>query len=30
MFMTDKNPSRVVFWGLSEERGWVERVEINL
>jgi hypothetical protein len=30
MFMTDKNPSRVVFWGLSEDRGWVERVEINL
>ena len=30
MFMTDKNPSRVVFWGLSEERGWAERVEINL
>ena len=30
MFMTDKNPSRVVFWGLSETRGWAERVEINL
>jgi hypothetical protein len=30
MFMTDKNPSRVVYWGLSETRGWAERVEINL
>jgi hypothetical protein len=30
MFMTDKNPSKVVFWGLSETRGWAERVEINL
>ena len=30
MFMTDKNPSRVVFWGLSETRGWAERVEIKL
>jgi hypothetical protein len=30
MFMTDKTPSRVVFWGLSETRGWAERVEIKL
>ena len=27
MFMTDKNPSRVVYWGYSEKRGWAERVE---
>ena len=30
MFLTDKNPSRVVYWGLSKERGWAERVEFNL
>ena len=30
MFLTDKNPSRVVFWGFSDERGWGERVEIKL
>ena len=30
MFMTDKNPTKVVFWGLSETRGWAEKVEINL
>lgn len=29
MFMTDVNPSRVVYWGLSKD-GWEERVEINL
>ena len=30
MFLTDKNPSRVVFWGYSDKRGWSERVEIKL
>lgn len=30
MFMTDKNPKRVVYWGHSEKRGWAERVEIPL
>ena len=30
MFMTDKKPSRVVFWGFSDSRGWAERVEIKL
>jgi hypothetical protein len=26
-FLTDKMPSRVVYWGYSKEIGWVERVE---
>jgi hypothetical protein len=30
MFLTDKNPSRVVYWGYSQERGWAERIEIKL
>ena len=30
MFMTDKTPSRVVYWGHSKERGWAERVEYSL
>ena len=30
MFLVDKEPSRVVFWGYSESRGWCERVEYNL
>lgn len=30
MFMTDKDPSRVVFWAHSPTRGWAERHEINL
>ena len=30
MFMTDVNPSKVVFWGHSEERGWAERYEVEL
>ena len=30
MFITDKTPARLVFWGHSPVRGWVERVEINL
>ena len=30
MFLTEKEPSRVVFWGYSKERGWSEKVEINL
>lgn len=27
MFMVDKLPAKVVFWGHSKERGWAERVE---
>ena len=30
MFMTDKNPSRVVYWAHSPKRGWAERQEIQL
>lgn len=30
MFLTDKTPSRVVYWGISKERGWAERVEFKL
>ena len=30
MFMTEKKPSRVVYWAYSNERGWAERVEIKL
>jgi hypothetical protein len=30
MFLTDKKPSRVVFWGYSDKRGWAERSEIKL
>lgn len=30
MFLTDKNPSRVVYWAYSKERGWAERIEIPL
>ena len=30
MFLTDKKPTRVVFWGYSRERGWAERSEIIL
>ena len=30
MFMTDRDPVRVVFWGFSEQRGWAERVEYAL
>lgn len=30
MFLTDKKPSRVVYWGYSEKRGWAERVEFPL
>ncbi len=26
-FLTDKTPARVVFWGYTEEDGWVERIE---
>jgi hypothetical protein len=29
-FITDKIPSRVVYWAFSEEKGWCERVEHNL
>lgn len=27
MFLTDKNPSRVVYWAYSNSRGWAERYE---
>ena len=27
MFLTDKNPTRVVYWANSNKRGWAERVE---
>ena len=30
MFLTDKNPKRVVYWGYSNKRGWSERIEIKL
>jgi uncharacterized protein (UPF0297 family) len=30
MFLTEKKPSRVVFWGYSDKRGWAERAEIQL
>jgi len=30
MFLTDQNPHRAVFWGLSKERGWAERYELIL
>lgn len=30
MFLTDTEPSRVVYWAHSPERGWAERVEIKL
>ena len=30
MFLTDKEPSRVVYWAYSNKRGWAERVEIKL
>jgi len=30
MFLTDKNPSKVVYWGHSPERGWAEKEEIIL
>jgi hypothetical protein len=26
-FLTDKVPKRVVYWGFTEEEGWVERIE---
>lgn len=29
-FLTDKLPSRVVYWAISQSRGWAERVEIKL
>jgi hypothetical protein len=25
--LVEKNPSRVVYWGYTENDGWVERVE---
>jgi hypothetical protein len=30
MFMTHKNPNKVVYWGVSEKRGWSERHEYNI
>jgi len=30
MFLTDKKPARVVFWGYSDKRGWAERIEIKI
>jgi len=30
MFLTDKAPSKVVYWAHSPERGWAERYEIIL
>jgi len=30
MFLTDKKPSRVVYWGNSKTRGWSERVEKSI
>jgi hypothetical protein len=30
MFLTEKKPHRLVFWGYSNKRGWSERVEIIL
>jgi hypothetical protein len=27
MFLTDKTPSKVVYWAHSPERGWAERIE---
>ena len=29
-FLTNSNPSRVVFWGYTDEEGWVERTEKKL
>ena len=29
-FLTNKTPARVVFWGCTEEEGWVERIEHKL
>jgi hypothetical protein len=30
MFMTDKKPARVVYWGYSPQRGWAERAELPI
>jgi len=30
MFMTDKKPTKVVYWGHSEKRGWAEKYEEQL
>jgi glycosyltransferase involved in cell wall biosynthesis len=29
-FLTDEKPFRVVFWGFTEEDGWVERVDYKI
>ena len=30
MFLAEKKPSRLVFWGYSDKRGWAERVEVKI
>jgi hypothetical protein len=30
MFLTDKTPSKVVFWAFSESRGWLTRIEHSI
>jgi len=30
MFVTNNPPTRVVYWGISKETGWAERVEFNI
>lgn len=30
MFPSEKIPKRVVYWGVSKERGWAEKVEFNV
>ena len=30
MFMSEKIPTRVVYWAISKNRGWAERVEKNI
>lgn len=30
MFVTNNPPVRVVYWGISKETGWAERVEFNI
>jgi len=30
MFVSNNTPTRVVYWGISKESGWAERVEFNI
>ena len=30
MFPSERTPKRVVYWGVSKERGWAERVELKI